>query len=123
MTDPRIIFVGAPETAAADFEARARADFPGIDLYCTNDRLDAQVRADSAEALVGHHFQFDGAVVQAAPKLRWVQSLTTGTTHLVMSLLEFMQRLAALLPRRTILPNGLRRHSLSDCFAAMNSAP
>ena len=38
MTDPRIIFIGAPETAAADFEARARADFPGIDLYRTQRR-------------------------------------------------------------------------------------
>lgn len=37
MTDPRIIFIGAPETAA-DFEARARADFLGIDLYCTQRR-------------------------------------------------------------------------------------
>jgi D-2-hydroxyacid dehydrogenase (NADP+) len=79
MTDSRIIFIGAPETAAADFEARARADFPGIDLHCTNDRLDALARAGSAEALIGHHFQFDEALVRAAPKLRWVQSLTTGT--------------------------------------------
>ena len=46
-----------------------------------------------------------------------------GTTHLMMSPLEFMQRLAALLPRRTILPNGLQRHSsLSDWFTAKNSA-
>jgi len=29
MTDPRIISIGAPETAA---------DFPGIDLYCTQRR-------------------------------------------------------------------------------------
>ena len=39
MTDPRIVFIGAPETAASDFEALARADFPGIDLYCTQRRL------------------------------------------------------------------------------------
>jgi hypothetical protein len=30
MTDPRIIFTGAPETAA---------DFPGINLYCTQRRV------------------------------------------------------------------------------------
>jgi hypothetical protein len=29
MTDPRIIFIGAPETAYADFEARARAEGSG----------------------------------------------------------------------------------------------
>jgi len=41
----------------------------------------------------------------------------------VVSPLEFMQPLAAVLPRRTILPNGLQRHSsLSDYFASMNSA-
>jgi len=29
MTDPRIVFIGAPETATADFEACARAEVSG----------------------------------------------------------------------------------------------
>lgn len=33
MTDPRIKFIGASETAA-DFVALARADIPGIGLHC-----------------------------------------------------------------------------------------
>jgi phosphoglycerate dehydrogenase-like enzyme len=75
----RIIFIGAPEADASVFEARARDDFPGIPLFATNDRSEALRQLASAEALVGHHFQFDEAMLGAAPRLRWIQSLTTGT--------------------------------------------
>jgi phosphoglycerate dehydrogenase-like enzyme len=75
----RIIFIGAPEADASVFEARARDDFPGIPLFATNDRSEAMRQLATAEALVGHHFQFDEATLAAAPRLRWIQSLTTGT--------------------------------------------
>jgi phosphoglycerate dehydrogenase-like enzyme len=75
----RIIFIGAPEADASAFEARARDDFPGIPLFATNDRSEALRQLATAEALVGHHFQFDEAMLAAAPRLRWIQSLTTGT--------------------------------------------
>jgi D-2-hydroxyacid dehydrogenase (NADP+) len=75
----RIIFIGAPEADAAVFEARARDDFPAIPLFATNDRSEALRQLATAEALVGHHFQFDEALLAAAPRLRWIQSLTTGT--------------------------------------------
>src|SRR5580698_9770503 len=75
----RIIFIGAPEADASVFEARARDDFPGIPLFATNDRSTALRQLAAAEALVGHHFQFDEAMLAAAPRLRWIQSLTTGT--------------------------------------------
>jgi phosphoglycerate dehydrogenase-like enzyme len=75
----RIIFIGAPEADASAFEARARDDFPGIALFATNDRSEALRQLATAEALVGHHFQFDEAMLAAAPRLRWIQSLTTGT--------------------------------------------
>jgi phosphoglycerate dehydrogenase-like enzyme len=76
---PRIVYIGAPEADAADFAARVRADLPGIDLFATNDRTVALERAAAADALIGHHFQFDDDLVGRATRLRWIQSLTTGT--------------------------------------------
>lgn len=75
----RIIFIGAPEADALSFAARARSDLPGIPLLATNDRAEALRHLDAAEAIIGHHFQFDEAMLTAAPRLRWIQSLTTGT--------------------------------------------
>lgn len=79
MSAPRIVYIGAPEADADDFAARARADLPGIDLFATNDRARAMDQASDAEVLIGHHFQFDEELVARAPRLRWIQSLTTGT--------------------------------------------
>jgi D-2-hydroxyacid dehydrogenase (NADP+) len=76
---PRIIYLGAPEADAATFAARARVDFPGLSLFATNDRPAALPHLDTAQAIIGHHFQFDEAMLTAAPHLRWIQSLTTGT--------------------------------------------
>jgi D-2-hydroxyacid dehydrogenase (NADP+) len=75
----RIIYIGAPEADSTQFEAKARADFPGIDLLATNDRALALEHAAEADALIGHHFQFDEDLLQRADHLRWIQSLTTGT--------------------------------------------
>ena len=75
----RIIFIGAGDANAAGFEAKARADFPGIDLFATDDRAAALQAAAGAEALIGHHYQFDDELLSAARQLRWIQSLTTGT--------------------------------------------
>jgi phosphoglycerate dehydrogenase-like enzyme len=75
----RVVYIGAPEADAAAFEARLRADFPGLDLYTTNDRAAAAAHVAGAEVLIGHHFQFDDALLARAPALRWIQSLTTGT--------------------------------------------
>lgn len=79
MSAPRIVYIGAPEADADDFAARARADLPGIDLFATNERAQALDHAADAEVLIGHHFQFDEALLERAPRLRWIQSLTTGT--------------------------------------------
>jgi D-2-hydroxyacid dehydrogenase (NADP+) len=75
----RIIFIGEPETDAAVFKARALADFPGLDLLATNDREQARQQAENADALIGHAFQFDEDMLLRARRLRWIQSLTTGT--------------------------------------------
>jgi D-2-hydroxyacid dehydrogenase (NADP+) len=75
----RIIFIGEPETDAGLFATRARADFPNLDLLATNDREYARQQVENAEALIGHAFQFDEDMLLRARRLRWIQSLTTGT--------------------------------------------
>jgi D-2-hydroxyacid dehydrogenase (NADP+) len=75
----RILFIGAPEADAQEFESRARADFPQLDLLATNDRNAALGQVEHAEVLIGHHFQFDEPMLTRARRLRWIQSLTSGT--------------------------------------------
>lgn len=80
---PRIVYIGAPEADAVAFEKRARIDFPGINLFASNDRSLALEQAAGAQALIGHHFQFDEDIVARAEQLQWIQSLTTGTDAIV----------------------------------------
>lgn len=79
MDNPKILYIGAPEADAIAFEARARIDMPGLNLVATNDRETALANAADAEVMIGHHFQFDDTLVARASRLRWIQSLTTGT--------------------------------------------
>jgi D-2-hydroxyacid dehydrogenase (NADP+) len=79
MNSKRILYIGAPEADAHDFEQRALRDFPHLALWAGNDRGLALENAGDAEAIIGHHFQFDDQLLERAPRLRWIQSLTTGT--------------------------------------------
>jgi D-2-hydroxyacid dehydrogenase (NADP+) len=90
----RFIFIGAADADAGKFEARAREDFPGLDLYASNERGSIFAHLDGAEALIGHHFQFDEELLRRTPQLRWIQSLTTGTDAIL--------QLAALRPEVTV---------------------
>jgi D-2-hydroxyacid dehydrogenase (NADP+) len=90
----RVIFIGAVETDANLFAARAGTDFQNLDLFATNDRDAALRQAEGAAALIGHHFQFDEDMLRRAKQLRWIQSLTTGTDNIL--------RLAALRPEVTV---------------------
>jgi D-2-hydroxyacid dehydrogenase (NADP+) len=90
----RIIFIGAADADAGQFETQARADFPAIDLYASNDRDSTFAHLGNVEVLIGHHFQFDEEMLRRAPQLRWIQSLTTGTDAIL--------QLAALRPEVTV---------------------
>lgn len=79
----RILYIGVAEAAGAAFAARARADFPGIDLVTADDREQARSLAGEAVAIIGHHFQFDEDMLARAGRLRWIQSMTTGTDEIV----------------------------------------
>jgi D-2-hydroxyacid dehydrogenase (NADP+) len=80
--NPDILYIGTPEADAAEFAQLVRADFPGIALFATNDRGVALEHAGNAEVLIGHQFQFDDRMLERAPRLRWIQSLTSGTDGL-----------------------------------------
>ena len=75
----RILYIGAPEADAREFESRVRVDFPQLDLLATNDRSTALAEVEDADVLIGHHFQFDEPMLSRAGRLRWIQSLTSGT--------------------------------------------
>src|ERR1700743_1124345 len=75
----RFIFIGAADPDAAQFGERVREDFPGLDLYASNERERTVSRLEGAEVLIGHHFQFDEQMLSRTRRLRWIQSLTTGT--------------------------------------------
>ena len=74
-----IVYIGAPEASWDDFEHRARKDFPDADIRGCEQRDAATALVRNARGIIGHHFQFDEALLEAAPALRWIQSLTTGT--------------------------------------------
>lgn len=75
----RVVYIGAPEADADRFASLCAQDLPGVSLFSTNDRHKAFAELSDCEVLIGHHFQFDDAILRAAPRLRWIQSLTTGT--------------------------------------------
>jgi D-2-hydroxyacid dehydrogenase (NADP+) len=90
----RFIYIGAADVDARQFETRALEDFPGLDLYASNDRDSTFALLEGAEVLIGHHYQFDEEMLTRARRLRWIQSLTTGTDAIL--------RLAALRPEVTV---------------------
>ena len=91
---PGILYIGTPEADADAFAMLARADFPAITLVATNDRVLALEQAASAEVIIGHHFQFDNRLLERASRLRWIQSLTSGT--------DALTRLSALRPETLV---------------------
>jgi len=90
----RFIFIGAADADARQFETKALEDFPGLELYASNDRDSTFAHLEGAEVLIGHHFQFDQEMLARAKRLRWIQSLTTGTDAIL--------QLAALRPEITV---------------------
>src|SRR5579862_97091 len=75
----RVVYIGAPEADARAFEQRVRADIAGIDLFATDQRALVLEHLSGCEVLIGHHFQFDNALIERAAGLKWIQSLTSGT--------------------------------------------
>ncbi|MBV8804624.1 MAG: D-2-hydroxyacid dehydrogenase [Sinobacteraceae bacterium] len=79
----RVVYIGTPEADADTFQQRVRADIPAIDLFATNERNRACEHLEHCEVLIGHHFQFDDPLLAQAARLKWIQSLTSGTDAIV----------------------------------------
>jgi D-2-hydroxyacid dehydrogenase (NADP+) len=79
----RVVYIGTPEADADTFQRRVRADIPNLDLFATNERSCAFGHLGQCEVLIGHHFQFDDPMLAQAPRLKWIQSLTSGTDAIV----------------------------------------
>jgi phosphoglycerate dehydrogenase-like enzyme len=83
----RVLYIGAPEAPAAGFATLVQATPAAAELACVDGREAALAhlsqRGAQVEAMIGHHFQFDDELLQLAPRLRWVQSLTTGTDQIL----------------------------------------
>jgi D-2-hydroxyacid dehydrogenase (NADP+) len=79
----RVVYIGTPEADADTFQRRVHADIPNLDLFATNERNRAFGHLEQCEVLIGHHFQFDDAMLVQAPRLKWIQSLTSGTDAIV----------------------------------------
>jgi len=84
-----------------EVQRRAQADFEGLDLLASDDRQAAVGELATTEVIIGHHFHFDEAVLASAPRLRWIQSLTSGTD----ALLKLRN-----LPREVIVTNTRGMH-------------
>jgi phosphoglycerate dehydrogenase-like enzyme len=76
----RILLIGGPDERfdAHQLAARLAPKFPGLELVGSNDTADAVGQAAGAEGMIGFGHHYSEALLAAAPRLRWVQSLTTG---------------------------------------------
>jgi D-2-hydroxyacid dehydrogenase (NADP+) len=79
----RIVYIGAPEVPSARFAQRILGEFPDLSLFASDERAAAIGDLSGTEAIIGHHLQFDEGVLAKAPKLRWIQALTSGTDAIV----------------------------------------
>lgn len=74
-----IVFIGSGDVTAEKFRARFNADFPTVSLHATDERESALGKASNATVLIGHNSDFDELLIQKSTKVRWIQSLTSGT--------------------------------------------
>ncbi|MES2536286.1 MAG: D-2-hydroxyacid dehydrogenase [Pseudomonadota bacterium] len=65
--------------AAEKFRSALAPSFPGVDFLCAPTRDEALRLAHKADVLMAYAQQIDDELVAAAPGLKWIQALTTGT--------------------------------------------
>jgi phosphoglycerate dehydrogenase-like enzyme len=101
------------DAAAPDWAARLAEAAPGYDYLAAADAAAAVPLAREAEVIVGLAHAIPGAVLAAAPALRWVQALTTGTDPL--------DRLPELRPEVVVTAmRGIQGPQMSElCFLMM----
>lgn len=68
---------------AEDYAAVLSAFFPSVKFVCATNETDALHHASSAEVLLAYAHDVSATLVAAAPKLNWIQALTTGVDAIV----------------------------------------
>jgi D-2-hydroxyacid dehydrogenase (NADP+) len=67
---------------AASFAERLAPEFPGVRFLAATDRAEALARCAEAEVLIIRTDEIFAELVDAMPKLKLIQALTTGTDHI-----------------------------------------
>lgn len=73
-----LLYLGAPSDR---LQARMKTMAPGVTIKAVLDQAAAMAIAPEAEVVVGSGRLFSRALVEAAPRLRWVQSTSAGVEH------------------------------------------
>ncbi len=81
MPQKTVLIIGGPDEQfdAGRLKARLEPKFPALRLLASRDPSDALTLAREASAMVGYGHHFGEALLERAPNLEWIQSLTTGT--------------------------------------------
>ena len=81
MAQKKVLIIGGPDEAfdAGRLKARLEPKFPSLRFLASRDPAAALESAPEAQAMVGYGHHFSDALLERAPKLEWIQSLTTGT--------------------------------------------
>lgn len=81
MAQKKVLIIGGPDEAfdAGRLKARLESKFPSLRFFASRDPSDALEAANEAQAMIGYAHHFSEALLESAPRLEWIQSLTTGT--------------------------------------------
>ncbi len=76
-----VLIIGGPDEQfeAGRIKARMEPKFAALRFFSSRDPADALALAPEANAMVGYGHHFSEDLLRRAPKLEWIQSLTTGT--------------------------------------------
>lgn len=76
-----ILIIGGPDESFDPdrLKARLAPKFPGVEFRTVAEPSAACTEADDVEGMIGYGHHFSEAVVVRARRLKWIQSLTTGT--------------------------------------------
>jgi D-2-hydroxyacid dehydrogenase (NADP+) len=82
---PAVLLVGAPSENfdAEKLRLRLAPQFPSVELLAAPDTQASVARAADAQGMIGFGHLFNEALVGAARRLKWIQTLTTGTDALL----------------------------------------
>jgi len=70
------------DSAAADYAEPLRAAFPNVRILTATDRSALRSSIVEADGLVTFGTELDAVALDCAPRLRWIQALSTGTDRI-----------------------------------------